>query len=301
MSIIYTAIDSKTAKANRDKSKDCPTVVSISETVSINNQNYKVTVIAASAFYNCKGITSITLPKTIERIENNAFDITGITFFPTLPDSLTFIGNWAFASCGFTSIVLPKNLQHIGEGAFSFNTNLNTITISPSNTYLRTDEKNVLYDSKMTKIYIVPPYITHYVIPPTVTYLNSGAFVQSNIKEIIIPSSVININYQCFCSSKLEIVYLEGNHIFDQKAFQSISNLTKVFYYGTRKVTVSLFQNSKIPEITTCSGYKIDTFGGLDSTRSSDCTVVPMAINTCKCSNKVYSLESTFIAFLLTC
>lgn len=71
----------------------------------------------------------VAIPSTIDgwpvtAIGNNAFDghvdVTNITF----PNSLTSIGEEAFAECVLTSITVPSSVTSIGRGAFSYCPNL---------------------------------------------------------------------------------------------------------------------------------------------------------------------------------
>ena len=60
---------------------------------------FPVTSIGDQAFYNCTGLTSVTLPNSITEIGNNAFyGCTGLTNV-TIPNSVTSIGEEAFLGC----------------------------------------------------------------------------------------------------------------------------------------------------------------------------------------------------------
>ena len=81
-----------------------------------------VTTIAEEAFYDCTGITKITLPNTITSIETNAFSgCTGLTEF-TIPESVTEIGRGqgrVFKNCtNISSITIPKSVASMGYAVF---------------------------------------------------------------------------------------------------------------------------------------------------------------------------------------
>ena len=89
--------------------------VAIPEEITYNEKNYTVKGIhnagynslTEGVFFNCTKVTSVSLPNT-----------------------LTYIGSYAFAYCkGLTSIMIPNNVASIGSGAFVGCDNLTAITI----------------------------------------------------------------------------------------------------------------------------------------------------------------------------
>ena len=66
--------------------------VIIPATVAYNEDEYKVTSIGDCAFFDCSGLTSITIPESVTSIGNLAFrNCSGLTSI-TIPDSVTSIG-----------------------------------------------------------------------------------------------------------------------------------------------------------------------------------------------------------------
>ena len=87
------------------------------------------------AFYECSGLTSITLPSSLTSIGSSAFDgCSGLTSIDLSGcTSLTSIGNFAFNGCrGLTSITLPSSLTSIGNSTFYSCSGLTSITIPES-------------------------------------------------------------------------------------------------------------------------------------------------------------------------
>ena len=92
--------------------------ITIPETVTVSEKTYKVTGIGYQAFAGCESLSSITLPEGLTSIGEYAFASCNLTSI-TIPDGVTSIGDGAFNGCyGLTSITLPEGLTSIGDGTF---------------------------------------------------------------------------------------------------------------------------------------------------------------------------------------
>ena len=78
-----------------------------------------VTSIGGDAFWDCSGLTSVTIPDGVTSIGGDAFwDCSGLTSV-TIPDGVTSIGGYAFRGCsGLTSVTIPEGVTSIGDYAF---------------------------------------------------------------------------------------------------------------------------------------------------------------------------------------
>ena len=89
-----------------------------------------LTEIGVGAFEACSGLTSITLPSGVTEIGDLTFTAcSGLTSL-TLPSGVTSIGDYAFYACsGLTSITLPSGLTSIGDDAFQYCSGLTSIYV----------------------------------------------------------------------------------------------------------------------------------------------------------------------------
>lgn len=83
------------------------------------------------AFYNCTGLTSVTIGGSVTSISNSAFyNCTGLTSV-VIPDSVTSIGKEAFRGCtGLTSVTIGNSVTIIDSYAFRGCTGLTRITFN---------------------------------------------------------------------------------------------------------------------------------------------------------------------------
>ena len=85
------------------------------------------------AFYNCSGLTSVTIGDGVTSIGYEAFrNCTGLTSI-TIPNSVTSIGDRAFYDCsGLTSVTIGNGVTSIGSDAFAYCSDLTSVTIPDS-------------------------------------------------------------------------------------------------------------------------------------------------------------------------
>ena len=98
-----------------------------------------MTSIGAAAFAECKYVKSVTIPSTVEKIYDSAFEdcrmLATLTFAE--PSTLISIGNWAFYNNHeLKSVVIPDGVTEIGYAAFYGCTYLDELTLPVSMEYI---------------------------------------------------------------------------------------------------------------------------------------------------------------------
>lgn len=88
------------------------------------------TSIGDNAFYQCKGLTSVTIGNGVTTIGSSAFISCSSLTSITIGNSVTNIDSYAFFYCsGLTNIVIPNSVTSIGSSAFNGCTGLTSVTI----------------------------------------------------------------------------------------------------------------------------------------------------------------------------
>ena len=98
----------KEAEVARNPNNYTGSVV-IPEKFTYENVEYSVTSIGTEAFYNCSGLTSVTIGNSVTTIGDQAFYGCSRLTSVTIPNSVTSIGNSAFSGCtGLTSVTITN-------------------------------------------------------------------------------------------------------------------------------------------------------------------------------------------------
>ena len=224
--------------------------VVIPGTVTYIGTTYSVTSIGNEAFYDCEGLTSITIPESVTSIGEGAFwGCIGLSSI-TIPNTVTAIGNCAFIYCsGISSVTIPGSVTSIGNYVFSGCGSLTSVMVDPANTvYDSRGNSNAIIETSSNKLIVG---CKNSNIPTSVTSIGEGAFyVCSGLTGVTIPSMVASIGYCAFsgCSSLTSIVVDPANNVYDSR-----DNSNAIIETSTGKLIAGC-KNTKIPNTVTSIG-----------------------------------------------
>ena len=238
-------------------------------------------------FYDCSGLTSLTLPSGLTEIGVGAFEAcSGLTSI-TLPSGVTSIGECAFIYCrGLTSITLPSGVTKIGNDAFEACSGLTSLTLPSGLTEIG---HGAFQDCSG---------LTSLTLPSGVTEIGDLTFTAcSGLTSLTLPSGVTSIGDYAFyaCSGLTSITLPSGLTSIGDDAFQYCSGLTSIYVYTEKlpKMGGSVFGDCDAKKCTvyvpkgTYDDYWLSEFGYFENIVEFD----PTGINNVITSNDAKELS----------
>ena len=114
--------------------------IKIPEKIHEKSGDYTVTAIGDKAFYDCRGLTSVTIPQSVTSIGDRAFDecihlktlsFGENSFGENIETNIKTIGNYAFFHCNdLESVTIPQSVTSIGREAFRFCNKMESLAIN---------------------------------------------------------------------------------------------------------------------------------------------------------------------------
>ena len=233
-------------------------ILDLSQPVSYNGKNWKVTEIGErafqlenitevklpdgmtrigrKAFYKTASLTTINFPASLNYIENGAFSESGLTDEVSIPGNNTYIGAEAFKSCAkITSLDITK-VKYLGSRCFRNCSGLSNVTVplsasigqklpatTPSDYKLTGSANDTSGDYAFADCYNLTEATIESGIPTVPDHM--FAFC-GDLKTVNVPSSVTSIRGNAFrlCFSLNSIDMPEVNSI-GSEAFWGCFNL----------------------------------------------------------------------------
>lgn len=184
---------------------------------------YSIHIIDNLSFFGDESLSKITLPETIDSIEQSAFQgCHSLTSF-IVPDKVKFLGSDIFADCvNLKKVKLPDNLIRIEYGGFYGCTNLDSLSI-PST--VKSIDCSTFMDCTGIK-----DLFCYAEKPPVITWGSFRGTITSTCK-LHVPSNVLSLYKQdCYWSSFYNISGdLQSTGI---SAINSGCNVVKTEYYS---------------------------------------------------------------------
>ena len=212
--------DGELSTSEAEAVTDLGTVFSSSDITSFNELAYftGLTSIGDNAFNSCQYLASITIPKSVTSIGQEAFSSSGLNSI-SIPNNVITIGVSAFNGCiDLISVKMGKKVSDIGDEAFNGCSSLTSITLPYM---LESIGNKAFYGCALISI----------TIPDNVTEIGEEAFKNnSSLTTVILGEDITEIKQQTFfgCTSLSSIIIPEevtsiGDNAFNGCALTSIT------------------------------------------------------------------------------
>ena len=193
-------------------------VINIPQKIELSGVVYNVIGIDAAAFKGCNNLDSISIPNSVSYIGVSSFQ--GCSNLKTLyiPNGVERIDSLAFEGCSALHILsVPSSVREIGYAAFQYCQNIDSIfwdsDLSIRNiTLWNINFKYIRLGDEVTRIeqgtFWCCMYLTSIIIPQTVNYIESWAFMGCrSLKKVVIEGSPI-IYEGAFAGCEIDSIFL---------------------------------------------------------------------------------------------
>lgn len=213
------------------------------------------------------GLTSVVLPPTIKRIENEAFQTNNLAHIQ-FPEGLEYIGKSAFNGNQLEEVILPDSVVELGSGVFSLN-QIKNVKLSNSLTTI----VNGAFSRNINLAAIQ--------LHEGLTEIGSSAFLGAPLTEIHFPSTLKVIKSRAFSSHRFAELTIPGNveviesyAFMHNKKFLTLKSLT--LEEGIEEIHKGAFMDGLLLETKLPNSLKVladDAFKGNVDTQKEEVVV----------------------------
>ena len=188
------------------------------------------------AFYSCSKVTSIVIPDTVTKIEDHVFTYCSSLESINIPEGIAKIEKYNFSYCSsLASISLPSTLKNIGVACFMECISLADVSLP--------NGLETISDGAFLKC----TSIEEINVPDTVTSIGLAAFENcTSLKEFKMPTEIINLSQEIFsgCSSLKSVTLSNYDYgTVGQSAFFNCSSLEYIELPGITSIGKYAFVN----------------------------------------------------------
>ena len=254
--------------------------------------------IGGGAFYGNTHMRSVVLPKGLKEIPPACFQETGLSSI-TLPETLEIIRHEAFRcmiqkhdnyvlhiNSELSSVVIPESVTIIEDLAFNGRENLQSITLSTKNItafgrgvfdytlwYEQQPDGLIYFDNLLYKYKGEMPENYELIVPSNVKALVGGAFyseTNGNLKKVVLPKGLKLIGEMIFdqCESLSEVILPGDLEVIPKGTFAQTPSLKSIELPESITVMDGVFEYSGLTSIRIPSGVRtISGFTGCTELR----------------------------------
>ena len=243
--------------------------------------NENVKAIMDYAFIGCESLTDINkLPNRLKRIEIATFANCSSLTSITIPDSVTYIGDYAFNTCSsLESLYIPGNLIEVGKYIIFYDTALVSLT-APAEILNQFEEQHkTILSIKLTEIHVNDNLLnengfnfincsnkslhTIDLAGATNTTINDLAFYDCyKLENLTLPKNVETIGYKAFadCKHLKELTIPASVVEIGESAFENCRSISQLsFEEGGNLETIgswAFYNNHNISSVEIPEGVK---------------------------------------------
>lgn len=219
------------------------------QTVAFTGHTENLSSIKAAAFMGTTMLREISLPDSIQIIEQCAFCDSGIENI-VIPDRVTKLGRGAFSRCyELTDVTLPESVTVIPRLVFINCDKLKTI--SAPNVAVVCD--NAFYNCKMLTAFDFS----------RVKELGSASFAGTSIRKVVFSNKLTKLQPSIFCGCKdlqsVDMSACDNVKTISTRCFEDCNKLTDIkLPLNVRKFADGCFESAKFNSLVIKAGMRID-------------------------------------------